>query len=94
MIRSCFFKRRFSETRALAPPGLYNFANVVRMWSKRRNRIFMAGELRKTDTLVQGEKMPHFKLKFLIRHAQEKRAVSIFSMDRSRRKFHVSYFSF
>jgi hypothetical protein len=46
MIRSCFFKRRFSETRALAPPSLSNLANVARMWAKNRNRVLIEGEVR------------------------------------------------
>jgi len=46
MIRSCYFKRRFSETRAFAPPGLNSLTIVASMWAKTRNRIFMEGEVR------------------------------------------------
>ncbi len=41
-----FDHKRFSETRALVPPGLSSLTIVVRMWAKSRNRIFMPGEVR------------------------------------------------
>jgi hypothetical protein len=46
MIRSCRFKKRFSETRAFAPLGVSNLEIVVRMWAKTTNRFSMAGEVR------------------------------------------------
>jgi hypothetical protein len=70
MIRSCFFKRRFSETRVFASPGLSSLAIVARMWAKSRKRFIMSGEIRRASIQVQGDERPVFKLKLLIRHAQ------------------------
>ncbi len=66
MIRSCFFRRRFSETRALAPPGLSSFAIVARMWAKSRKRFIMVEEIRRADIQVQGDERPEFRLELLI----------------------------
>ena len=60
MTRSCCFKRRFSETRAFAPPGVSTLAIVARMWAKTTNRFSMAGEVRRARAQEQGEEMLDF----------------------------------
>ena len=44
MTRSCCVKRRFSETRAFAPPGVSTLAIVARMWAKTTNKFSMVGD--------------------------------------------------
>ena len=49
-MRSCCFRRRFSASRALAPPGLSSLAIVTRKDAESRNIFFMAGEIREMDS--------------------------------------------
>ena len=61
MMRSCCFKRRFSETGAFAPPGLRSLAIVARMWAKITNRFSMAGEINENLFSHQGEEILDFR---------------------------------
>ena len=89
MIRSCCFKRRFSETRTFVPPDLSSLAIVTSMWARSRKRFIMVEEIRRADIQVQGDERPVFKLKLLIRHAQAEFVIRQVQVQRG--KFSVKF---